>query len=376
MAKRDRIILTGGGTGGHVYPAISVAEQLVKDPEVEAILYIGVKGHLEEKIARERGLEFIGLNTAGMPRKLSPELLVWPFQTSAAVLKAFAVLKDFGPTAVLGTGGYAAAPPLAAALGMRIPFAIHEPDAHPGVVNRLFARYANLVSCGMAAAQEKLHSERGPTVVNGNPVSESLLHLPARAAAAARLALSPELKTLFVTGGSQGAKAINDLVAHAAPAILSIKDPPLQILHQIGDKNMQEFEDSLPEAVKSNARYVRRPYFNDISEAYAVCDLALCRAGAMTIADLTTTGTPAVFIPYPYAAQDHQSRNAEFIASKGAAVVLRQSDTTAELLERTVEELLCQSEKLQAMKESMQTLGRPNAAKDLTRQLKNLKLQA
>lgn len=373
MAKRDRIILTGGGTGGHVYPAISVAEQLVRDPDVEAILYIGVKGHLEERIARERGLDFVGLNTTGMPRKLSPKLLVWPFQTANAVLKAFALLRDFRPTAVLGTGGYAAAPPLAAALGLQIPFAIHEPDAHPGVVNRLFAKYAKLVSCGMPAAAPKLQSLRGPTVINGNPVRESLLKLPDRAAAAAGLSLSPELKTLFVTGGSQGARAINDLIAEAAAAILAVSDPPLQILHQVGDKNAQEFEQSLPEPIKSNPRYVRRPYFDDIAEAYAVCDLVVCRAGAMTIADLTCTGTPAVFIPYPYAAQHHQERNAEFIASRGAACVLTQSQTDAALLQSTVTDLLCHPVELSVMKSNMHALGKPAAATDLARQLKDLK---
>src|SRR6185437_13014740 len=174
---RHRIILTGGGTGGHIYPALAVAEQLKEDPDIEAILYIGAAGHREEKLAVERQLEFVGLDVAGLPRKLSPKLVRWPFQLSGAVLHSRKVLQKFAPTVVLGTGGYASAAPLMAACTLGIPYAIHEPDAHPGMVNRLLAGNARLVSCGMEGAVDELRSRRGRVVVNGNPVRQTFVSL-------------------------------------------------------------------------------------------------------------------------------------------------------------------------------------------------------
>lgn len=146
-----RIVLTGGGTGGHIYPALSVAEHLKDDPSVEAILYRNLS-YPEEKLARDNGLDFIGLNVSGMPRSLSPRLITWPFQMWSAIERAKEVLRQFKPTVVLGTGGYASAPPLAAANSLGVPTAVHEPDAHPGLVNCLPSRRAQLVSLGMQGA--------------------------------------------------------------------------------------------------------------------------------------------------------------------------------------------------------------------------------
>ena len=235
-----RILLTGGGTGGHIYPALAVAEQLKEDPDIEAILYIGANGHLEEKLAVERGLKFVGLEVSGLPRKLSGALLTWPGQLTAAVFEARKTIREFRPTVVLGTGGYASAPPLIAACLMSIPYAIHEPDAHPGLVNRAFARCARLVSCGMEGAVDRLKTARGRVVVNGNPVGNSFLNLLRRDSACAVFGLNPELKTILITGGSQGAKALNDAVFHALASLLSL-EPPVQIIHQIGEKNIREY---------------------------------------------------------------------------------------------------------------------------------------
>jgi len=172
---KHRIVLTGGGTGGHVYPALSVAEQLKEDPDVEAILYIGARDHLEERLAAERNIEFIGLSVGGMPRKLSLKMLTWPFQMFAATMRAQKVLLNFKPTAVLGTGGYASAPPLAAAWLSSIPYAIHEPDAHPGLVNRVFGSKAKLVSLGMEGAAGQFRPKNGKVVSTGNPVGKNFV---------------------------------------------------------------------------------------------------------------------------------------------------------------------------------------------------------
>lgn len=366
-----RIVLTGGGTGGHIYPALSVAEKLKSDPEVAAILYIGAQGHLEERLAAERGLDFVGLAVSGMPRKLSPNLLSWPFQTLWAVNRAQAVLKEFHPTVVLGTGGYASFPPLAAAMRMGVPFAVHEPDAHPGLVNRMLGRNASLVSLGMEGALNRIGAgARGRVVVNGNPVRQSLVNLIGRDAAAAVLGLRADLKTVLITGGSQGARALNDAVVDALPALLE-SEPLMQVIHQVGDKNLTEVKDRAQKHLQ-NQRYHLRAYFEDLAVGYAASDLAVCRAGAMTIAELAVTQTPAIFIPFPFAAQDHQTHNAQYVQGLGAAEMIVQSELTADRLSAQILSMVNDTTKLRSMRASMQALGKPQAAAQLAAQIKDL----
>lgn len=372
---RHRIVLTGGGTGGHIYPALAVAEHLKNDPDVEALLYIGAAGHLEQKLAMEQQLQFTGIRVSGMPRKLSNQLVRWPIEMISAIMEAKKIFRLFRPTVVLGTGGYASAPPLAAARLLGVASAVHEPDAHPGLVNRLFSPGADLVSLGMEAAAETLKPARGKLIVNGNPVRKSFVSPLGRDAACAVLGLDYRLKTVLVTGGSQGAQAINEALLAVLPSLLEF-DPPIQIIHQVGDKNVQQCKERLDKAVLSNHRYFLRAYFDDLSIAYAVSDIAVCRAGAMTVAELAVTGTPALFIPYPYAAGDHQTHNARFVASKGAAVMVVQNKLSGQALRDQILELVANEERLKSMRKAMLALGRPQAAADLANQVKEISAAA
>jgi UDP-N-acetylglucosamine--N-acetylmuramyl-(pentapeptide) pyrophosphoryl-undecaprenol N-acetylglucosamine transferase len=369
-----RIVLTGGGTGGHIYPALSVAEQIKDDPSVEAILYIGAIGHPEEKLAKENGLDFVGLNVSGMPRSLSPRLITWPFQMWTAIERAKEVLRQFKPTVVLGTGGYASAPPLAAANALGVPTAVHEPDAHPGLVNRLLSRRAQLVSLGMQGAAARINAPLGRIVFNGNPVRKSFLAERHRDAGCAILGLRSDLKTVLVTGGSQGAKALNEAVVAALPRLLEI-EPHIQIVHQCGDKNLHDVKERLNPSLAPSPRYHLRAYFDDLSIAYAVSDLAITRAGAMTVAELAVTGTPAIFVPYPYAAQDHQTHNARYMESQKAALVIPQEDLTGETIFNHIAALIGDDSRLHEMRKRMTEIGKPDAAKILAQQLKEISAQ-
>lgn len=368
---QHRVVLTGGGTGGHIYPALSVAEKLKEDPDVAAILYIGAAGKIEERLAREHNLDFVGLSVSGLPRKFSKQLVTWPFEFFKAVAEAKKVLADFRPTVVLGTGGYASAAPLGAALLSNLPIAIHEPDAHPGLVNRLYAPHARLVSLGMAGASSQIGAVKGQVVVNGNPVSARFVNLPPKSAAMASLALDPQRTTILITGGSQGAQAVNQVIYEALPQLLSSKYN-LQVIHQVGDKNWEGLAASLPAELRNSPFYKARKYFNDLEYGYAAADLTICRSGAMTIAELAVTGTPAIFVPFPYAAQDHQTFNARFVESLGAAKVLPQTELTAPSLLALIDELLADPDKLDQMRKNMRTLAKPNAAADLAAQIKKL----
>jgi len=376
MNTVHRVILTGGGTGGHVYPALAVAEQLKKRPEVESIVYVGVEGKLEEKLAKQMGLEFVGLKVIGLPRQISPKLFSFPWQLSKAIWQALKTINEFKPTVILGTGGYAAAPTLSAALLKSIPFAIHEPDSYPGLVNKIFAPHAKLVSLGMEAAQTKFNrlSRKEKVFFNGNPISERYSHLPDRQTACINLDLDPHLPVVLVTGGSQGAHAINEAVYAMLPQLISRENAAVvfQILHQVGDKNWQTMESSLNPALRHHRLYKPRKYIDDLSIAYAAADLSICRSGAMTIAELTACGTPAIFIPYPYGAQNHQDFNAKTVADAYAAKVIPQTELSGTGLYEVIERLLNNNFKMSQMRQQMLSLAKPQAAAALTEQLLNV----
>jgi UDP-N-acetylglucosamine--N-acetylmuramyl-(pentapeptide) pyrophosphoryl-undecaprenol N-acetylglucosamine transferase len=222
----------------------------------------------------------------------------------------------------------------------------------------------------MAGAASKIRCP-GKVVVNGNPIASKFLNPPPQHRARQEFGLKPEMTTLLITGGSQGAQAINEAVLHALPELLNL-DPPIQILHQVGEKNFVHFSSSLEALGAQDNRYVVRPYINDLAVAYSACDLTLCRAGAMTIAELGVSGTPAIFVPYPFAAQNHQTHNARFVEQQGAALVLMQSELNAQSLTELVRRLLSDKQRLNNMRQAMRSLGRPQAAHDVAQQIKQL----
>jgi UDP-N-acetylglucosamine--N-acetylmuramyl-(pentapeptide) pyrophosphoryl-undecaprenol N-acetylglucosamine transferase len=368
---RHRIVVTGGGTGGHIYPALAVCDILKDDPDLEALLYVGSQGHLEEKLVTERKISFFGVAIRGLPRKISLDLFSWILEFAQAVRQVRDLLRRYRPTVVLGTGGYASAPALVAALSLGVPISMHESDAHPGLVTKSLAQYATLISLGMDGALARIKKCRGKIFVNGNPVSQKFANPLRRDSAAAVLGLDPAAKTILITGGSQGAQAINEAVFGALPILLAL-NPPVQVVHQVGNKNYQAFRDRLPQDIANNKQYVLRAYFDDLSSVYAITDLAVCRSGAITIAELAVTGTPALFIPLPTAAANHQMMNARSVEAKGAAFVLPQDTLTGDVLAQKIASLIGKEDELKAMREKMHTIGKPRAAADLVDQIKEV----
>lgn len=371
MKKKHRIVLTGGGTGGHIYPALSVYGELIAlEPDID-VLYIGAKDHMEERLAAERGIKFYGLDVSGLPRKASLSLLVWVAQMSRSLYECRKVFHDFAPSVVLGTGGYASAPALFAAKQLSVPFAVHEPDAYPGLVNKLFSRWASLVSLGMEGASSRLPATLAPPKFNGNPVGKNFVSPPGREEACLKLGVRPDMNTIIVTGGSQGARALNDALLSALPNLVS--DGKMQIIHQCGEKNLEEVKARVNPDFLASGLYIPKAYFEDLAMAYVSSDLAVCRAGAMTLAELSALGTPAVFIPYPHAAQNHQFHNAKYFESKGAAKVISQDELSPEKLAQTILDLVKdKNDSLAKMQNQMKQLGRPDAANLLARQLLEL----
>ncbi|MBK8189910.1 MAG: undecaprenyldiphospho-muramoylpentapeptide beta-N-acetylglucosaminyltransferase [Vampirovibrionales bacterium] len=363
-----RIALTGGGTGGHVFPALAVAECLRDDPALAALVYIGKRDGLESRLIPASGFAFEGLDFSGMPRRPGLGFARWLASIPQAVARAGAVLETLKPHVVFATGGYVSAPVLAAALQRRIPYVIHEPDAHPGLVNRLMGRWADQATAAFAQAQRSIPCARFH--VTGNPLRGAIGALDQRQGFD-RLGLNwdPSRPTLLATGGSQGARRLNLALAGALHTLTG--DMGLQILHQTGAKLHDETMAALAATAQRDAgAYCARPFFEEMAAAWACADLVLCRSGSLTLSELYRCGLPSILVPYPHAAADHQSKNAQASAQAGASVVIADDALDAERLIAEIRALLGAPQRLQSMAAASLSLGRPQATDAIVALLK------
>ncbi len=363
-----RLVVTGGGTGGHIYPALAVAEALHGQDGVEAVTYIGKAGGLESELVPQRGLAFEGIEFYGMPRGLSPvlpfKLLLWGLKLWQAVNHAKQKLRVLKPDVVFGTGGYVSAPVLMAAKSLKIPYVLHEPDALPGLVNRLMARDARIITTSFSEGAEKLKHRRDQQVlVTGNPIRGDIGHL-SKAQALQALGLNwPENKpVLLVTGGSQGARRLNSAIAEVLPTLLM--DVNLAVVHLTGKKLYDEtlaLLDMIGPELKNHPSYRVQPYAADMSALLALADIALCRAGSLSLSEMYVCGIPTILVPYPFAAADHQRKNAQASVRAGASLMIEDADCKGEKVLHTIRPLINQPERRKIMSEAARNLGYPDA---------------
>jgi len=305
---RLKVVFTGGGTGGHLYPAIAIAQAL--GPRAQ-VTFIGTADRLEAKIVPQAGYPLITVRAAPAKRA---------YVNIAGYVQALRAVARLKPDIVIATGGYVGLPVVLAArtlrnLGMvKAKIALLEPNAHPGVTNRIVAPMVDEVWGAFAQADERFANKY---VRTGIPVRASLRALPSRDAALGRLGLSTQRSTLLAMGGSQGARSIND----ALTSLLKSDGLPegWQLIHVTGEQEYDRVKAALAAGPSNEAV---RPYLNDVADAYAAADLVLARAGASTLGELAATGRPAILVPYPYATDDHQRANAAMVAQTGAAVVV------------------------------------------------------
>ena len=366
QVKRFTGIFAGGGTGGHLMPGLSVAAELRRAyPDTSRLYFVGTSNSLERRLVEARGFDFLSLPSLKLAA--SPAALPrWIARLAGGLVEATRLIRRLRPDAVVSLGGYAAvAPSLAAAL-CDVPMAVMEQNAVPGKTNRLLSWWAREVYApwpgieSFFAYPERVH-------VTGNPVREDL---PRRRSSqlAVQFGLSPRKCTLLVMGGSQGAQTINRGVVAALPEF-EAESEWLQILHSTGQSGYEET------AAAYSGRKIQSavlPYVEDMASAYALCELALCRAGGTTLAELTTLGVPAVLVPLPIAANDHQRRNASLVAGAGAALLMEQADFATGRLAVTVVGLLRNGECLARMRAASLRLGRPNATKNVAERLVRL----
>lgn len=345
-----RIVIAGGGTGGHLFPGIALAEEFIKRDRQVEVLFIGTQRGIESKLLGNAGYKLSTIDVEGIKGRGIKALVKGFYQVPQSMWQSGGILKRFRPDIVIGVGGYASGPAVLAAYFMGIPTAIAEQNAVPGVTNRILGKFADKIFVTYAETAKLFSSSR--VLVSGNPV---------RAAFTGVRGLQKAEKgfyQLLIFGGSQGAAAINKSVVEMLPQLQGMKDK-VRVLHQTGAREVESVRAAYDRyGVKADVT----SFIVDMAYAYGQADLIICRAGATSLAEITTAGKATVLIPFPFATGDHQTRNAEALADKGAAIMIKEKDLSGNKLFEVVEGLLSNPEKLHLMEENSARLGNINAA--------------
>lgn len=351
-----KVVISGGGTGGHIFPAIAIADALKRrDPEVE-ILFIGAQGRMEMDRVPKAGYKIEGLWISGFTKK--PESLILPVKIFDSLNKAARILKQFKPDVVIGVGGFASGPTLKAANYLRIPTVIQEQNSYPGKTNRNLGQKAKAI----CVAYHGLDRWFDPMKIHftGNPLRGNINGQCDRAESAAYFGVDPQRPVVLVVGGSQGALGINKGIS---AQIEKFSDGTMQLIWQTGqyyyDEAVKEVkENHLEENVKPTVFIDRMDY------AYSVADVVISRAGAMSISELALVQKPVIFVPLPTAAEDHQTKNAQQLVDAGAALMVKNNEAELVLIPK-LQELLRDKAKQDEMRTNIAQFARPNAAEDI-----------
>lgn len=367
--KKYTYFITGGGTGGHIYPAIAVAQALRNDETTKDIYYVGNPKNMEYDIVKKLGFKFLPIKVSGMPRKISFSFLKWGIELELANWKALYYLWRFKPDAILGTGGYVSAPTLFASTLSKTPYMIHDCDAQPGIVSRFVAPMAKTVSL---AFEDSAHNIKAQNVyINGNPIREDFKKIT-KTEARENLLLENKT-TICIMGGSQGAKSINNAAVECIKQIFEKYD--VQIIFQTGAKH---YEDTISNLAKIYSEYeqnknlIVKPYFDDMVTVLKATDIAISRAGSLSLSEICACSIAPILIPYPYAAADHQRKNAKSLLNKNACLYLEDSETNSENLMKKLDELLSNSEKLSEIQQNTSNLAKLDATEKIVEQLKKV----
>ncbi len=344
-----RAILAGGGTGGHVIPALAIAKELQKVYGAE-VLFIGTARGIENRLVPAAGFPLRLIQVGALKNVGLATRLKTVFDLPQAVWKARRILSEFRPNVVIGVGGYASGPTMLAAAQKRIPTVAFEPNVVPGFANRLIAP---LVSAAVVHFPETVRYFRR-SEVTGVPVRQAFFEIAPKSGGSNK-------PTLLVFGGSQGAHAINQVMIESA-ATLRARVLEIHIVHQTGER---DYNDAQAAYARLGGWIEVYRFIDDMPGFFARADLLLCRSGASTVAEVTAAGKPAIFVPFPRAADDHQKRNAEALERAGAAVMLEESKLSRESLMETVGSLLSDRARLERMGEAAKKLSHPNAARDI-----------
>ncbi len=340
-----KVIISGGGTGGHIFPALAIADEIKKRKPQAEILFIGAKDRMEMEKVPAHGYPIKGLWISGINRQHKWRNWQFPLQILSSLIKAKKIVKNFKPDVVIGTGGFASGPILYAAQQKNIPTFIQEQNSYPGITNKILSKKAQKIFTAYDHLERFFASDK--IIKTGNPVREDL-HKPLNDAKKSRqfFGLKPDKKTILVLGGSLGARPINEAIKEKLPSLLA---NGYQLIWQTGPKDFDRYKDLGNEQVKVV------PFIKNMHEAYAAADMIISRAGAGTISELAMVGKPVVLVPSPYVAEDHQTKNAQALVENKAAILVP---------EKKLKEKLCPAVK--------EIFGQPGKANELSQNLKKM----
>lgn len=367
MVKKHKLryFITGGGTGGHIYPALAIFEELLKRETTDDIYYIGNKKNLEYGIIRSKNYKFLDVDVEGMPRKADPHFFMWAIKLFLAIIKSCFYILKYKPDAIFGTGGYVSAPTVMAGWLLRVPYVLHDCDAKPGLVTRKLAPGAKSISLAFDSAKKFLKNKK--MYVNGNPIRKEFKTLT-REDAVKNLGVQNKL-TICIMGGSQGAKSINSA---AIPILKNLSQEGLQVIFQTGKRNFSQVNEALLKVYpnyKKDKNLIVRPYFEDMISVLKVSDIAVSRSGSLSLSEICASSVASILIPYPHAAADHQRINARFLSAQNAALYLEDAQATPERLYQLLSELTHSQEQLEKIKLNARRLARLNGVDKIVQQL-------
>lgn len=344
----NRFIIAGGGTGGHIFPALAIAEALRALEPSAVFHFVGAKGKMEMEKVPQAGFPITGLDIVGFDRNNLFKNLSLPFKLIKSFLQVRTLFKQFRPTAVIGVGGYSSYPVLRYAQSQRIPSFLHESNSYAGKSNQWLAKNATCVFTGMRSMEKFFPADR--ILFTGNPVRASITSaLPQRASSIAAFGLDAAKRTLLVIGGSLGARSINQAMLQGMDRLVR---EGLQVIWQTGKAG--ELLPAIPESLVDSVR--RLSFIQEMDKAYAAADIVVARAGAMSIAELQVVGKPAILVPYPLAAEDHQTVNAQQLVEEEAAILVPDAAAGQSLIDRVLE-LNADPARCMRMQERMSRMG-------------------
>lgn len=360
-----RIIISGGGTGGHIYPAIAIADELKERKSNLEILFVGAKGRMEMEKVPKAGYPIKGLWISGLQRKLTTRNILFPIKLMHSLWKASSILKSYKPDVVVGVGGYASGPMLHRASANNIPTLIQEQNSYPGITNKLLAKKVDRICTAYEGMERFFPSQK--MVLTGNPIRKAFsIGNINRQRALEHFGFSQDKKTILLVGGSLGARSLNEAIKNAYDLLK--QRPDVNILWQIGQNNYENYKET---TVATLDQVKAVPFIDRMDYAYAIADLTVCRAGALTVSELCLLGQPAILVPSPYVAEDHQTKNAQALVNKNAALMMSDKDCNDKLVRKMLE-IVNDDPQLNSLSERIIQLAKPNATKDIVDEIEKL----
>lgn len=351
-----RLVITGGGTGGHIFPGIALAQAMMFAYPGCEVLFIGTERKVDRNALSDLGFQTTTIRSQGLKGKNPAAKLGALLQLPAALIKATRIIRKFKPDLVFGVGGYVTGPVVLAARLLGVATCIHEQNSIPGLANKLLGRIADRIFVSLPGSEK--YFPRGKTILSGNPVRSTLI----RAAREMKPAAEHDSLTLVILGGSQGARRLNSLMLEAAEKCLGTVVPPPRIIHQTGEDD-EAFVRQRYAELGLNARVAS--FFTDMAVIYSQADLVVSRAGATTIAEITVFQKPAILIPFPYAADNHQEVNGRYLVEAGGGIMFRQADLSGEKLGHEIKRILVDEKLRLEMAQNSGRIARPGATETI-----------